>query len=74
MCKTKQIEGKGQIVGANARGSYSLPCRLLNLAQILTFDTPSYLVFLYVFPIMGACCAQIKGFTLGCREHGSRKT
>ena len=32
------------------------------------------LVFLYVFPIMGACCAQIKGFTLGCREHGSRKT
>ena len=26
------------------------------------------LVFLSVFPIMGACCAQIKGFTLGCRE------
>ena len=26
------------------------------------------LCFLYVFPIMGACCAQIKGFTLGCRE------
>ena len=25
-------------------------------------------MFLLVFPIMGACCAQIKGFTLGCRE------
>ena len=30
--------------------------------------SPDNLVFLYVFPIMGACCAQIKGFTLGCRE------
>ena len=26
------------------------------------------LVFLLVFPIVGACCAQLKGFTLGCRE------
>ena len=25
-------------------------------------------VFFFVFPFMGACCAQIKGFTLGCRE------
>jgi len=25
-------------------------------------------VFSLFFPIMGACCAQIKGFTLGCRE------
>ena len=30
--------------------------------------SPDNLVFLYVFPLMGACCAQIKGFTLGCRE------
>ena len=27
--------------------------------------SPDNLVFLYVFPLMGACCAQIKGFTLG---------
>ena len=66
--KLKKYREKVNRRKANARGSYSLPCRLLNLAQILTFDTPSYLVFLYVFPIMGACCAQIKGFTLGCRE------
>ena len=26
------------------------------------------LCFSLFFPIMGACCAQIKGFTLGCRE------
>ena len=26
------------------------------------------LCFLLVFPFMGACCAQIKGFTLGWRE------
>ena len=25
-------------------------------------------VFFFVFPFIGACCAQIKGFTLGCRE------
>ena len=25
-------------------------------------------VFSLFFPIMGACCAQIKDFTLGCRE------
>ena len=25
-------------------------------------------VFSLFFPFMGACCAQIKGFTLGCRE------
>ena len=32
------------------------------------------LCFSLFFPVMGACLAQIKGFTLGCREHGSRKT
>ena len=26
------------------------------------------LCFSLFFPLMGACCAQIKGFTLGCRE------
>ncbi len=26
------------------------------------------LCFEWFFPILGACCAQIKGFTLGCRE------
>ena len=26
------------------------------------------LCFSLFFPIMGACYAQIKGFTLGCRE------
>ena len=36
--------------------------------NFFSFDTFCILVFLYVFPIMGACCAQIKGFTLGCRE------
>ena len=35
---------------------------------IRTAGAVRYLVFLYVFPIMGACCAQIKGFTLGRRE------
>ena len=74
MCKTKQIEEKGQIVGANARGSYYLYYLLRFSPNFFSFDTFCILVFLYVFPIMGACCAQIKGFTLGCREHGSRKT
>ena len=74
MCKTKQIEEKGQIVGANARGSYYLYYLLRFFQNFFSFDTFCILVFLYVFPIMGACCAQIKGFTLGCREHGSRKT
>ena len=27
-----------------------------------------FLCFYMFFPLMGACCAQIKGFTLGCRE------
>ncbi|OZT03781.1 hypothetical protein CHL74_08445 [Prevotella sp. 885] len=25
-------------------------------------------VFFWFFPLVGACCAQIKGFALGCRE------
>ena len=68
MCKTKQIEEKGQIVGANARGSYYLYYLLRFFPNFFSFDTFCILVFLYVFPIMGACCAQIKGFTLGRRE------
>ena len=28
----------------------------------------AYVCVLSVFPLIGACCAQIKGFTLGCRE------
>ena len=74
MYKTKQIEEKWQIVGANARGSYYLYYLLRFFPNFFSFDTFCILVFLYVFPIMGACCAQIKGFTLGCREQGSRKT
>ncbi len=68
MYKTKQIEEKGQIVGANARGSYYLYYLLRFFQNFFSFDTFCILVFLYVFQIMGACCAQIKGFTLGCRE------
>ena len=74
MCKTKQIEGKGQIVGANAHGSYYLYYLFRFFPNFFSFDTFCILVFFFVFPLMGACCAQIKGFTLGCREHGSRKT
>ena len=62
MCKTKQIEEKGQIVGANARDSYYLYYLLRFFPNFFSFDTFCILVFLYVFPIMGACCAQIKGF------------
>ena len=29
---------------------------------------PVFLCFYMFFPLMGACCAQIKGITLGCRE------
>ena len=68
MCKIKQIEEKGQIVGVNARGSYYLYYLLRFFPNFFSFDTFCILVFLYVFPIMGACCAQIKGFTLGWRE------
>ena len=32
------------------------------------FAEPCSLCFSLFFPFMGACCAQIKGFTLGCRE------
>ena len=32
------------------------------------WQLPAAIVFFFVFPLMGACCAQIKGFTLGCRE------
>ena len=74
MCKTKQIEEKGQIVGANAHGSYICITYYVFSHISLVLIPSASLCFLYVFPIMGACCAQIKGFTLGCREHGSRKT
>ena len=72
-CRRQELKVSGAKRKANARCSYSLPCRLLNLAQILTFDSHSLilhnililllcnLVFLYVFPIMGAYCAQISG-------------
>ncbi len=29
---------------------------------------PIFLCFCLFFPLMGACCAQTKGFTSGCRE------
>ncbi len=31
-------------------------------------SSPVFLCFYLFFPLMGACCAQIKGFTSGCRE------
>ena len=49
MCKTKQIEEKGQIVGANARGSYYLYYLLRFFTNFFSFDTFCILVFLYVF-------------------------
>ena len=35
--------------GRNARGSYSLLCQSLTLAQILTFDTPSPIINYYIY-------------------------
>ena len=49
MYKTKQIEEKGQIVGANARGSYYLYYLLRFFTNFFSFDTFCILVFLYVF-------------------------
>ena len=49
MYKTKQIEEKGQIVGANARGSYYLYYLLRFFPNFFSFDTFCILVFLYVF-------------------------
>ena len=34
----------------------------------LVFAHPPFLCFSLFFPLMGACSAQIKGFTLGRRE------
>ena len=48
MCKTKQIEGKGQIVGANARGSYYL-YYLLRFSQISLVLIPSASLCFYMF-------------------------
>ena len=31
-------------------------------------SSPAFLCFYLFFPLMGACCAQTKGFTSGCRE------
>ena len=31
-------------------------------------SSPVFLCFYMFFPLMGACCAQTKGFTSGCRE------
>ena len=40
-----------------------------NLSKHKVSDGGSHpFVFSLFFPLMGACCAQIKGFTLGCRE------
>ena len=48
MCKTKQIEGKGQIVGANARGSYYL-YYLLRFSPISLVLIPSASLCFYMF-------------------------
>ena len=49
MCKTKQIEEKGQIVGANARGSYYLYYLLRFFPNFFSFDTFCILVFFLFF-------------------------
>ena len=48
MCKTKQIEEKGQIVGANARGSYYL-YYLLRFSPISLVLIPSASLCFYMF-------------------------
>ena len=48
MCKTKQIEEKGQIVGANARGSYYL-YYLLRFYPISLVLIPSASLCFYMF-------------------------
>ena len=35
--------------------------------------SPSFLCFYLFFPLMGACCAQTKGFTLGLTRTSSRQ-
>ena len=53
MCKTKQIEEKGQIVGANARGSYYLYYLLRFFPNFFSFDTFCILVFFICFSDYG---------------------
>ena len=49
MYKTKQIEEKRQIVGANARGSYYLYYLLRFFPNFFSFDTFCILVFFLFF-------------------------
>ena len=61
---------RGTVCGG---GSFVPTAALLRSLQWVSdgrsrFAEPCSLCFSLFFPFMGACCAQIKGFTLGCRE------